>query len=125
MVEITSLYDLEIYTMTGQYVGRIVDVVLNIRMGTISRLQVKALEPQNKTVGMIDMFRKSLEFVPEEDEMRTFQEGVLNVEFDKVRAIGDIMLIDPKDIQRQAPPQQSQVPPQQVQPMVKNPNGPM
>jgi sporulation protein YlmC with PRC-barrel domain len=111
MVEVTSLFDLDIYTIAGQYVGRVVDVVLNIRMGTISKLQVKALEPENKNVGIRDIFRNGLQFVPEENEMRAFQEGVLNVDFDKVRAIGDIMLIDPQDIERQAP-SPSQVPPQ-------------
>ena len=48
MVEVTALYDLDIYTLAGQYVGRVHDVVLNIRYGTISRLQVKALEPEKK-----------------------------------------------------------------------------
>ncbi|WP_297899521.1 hypothetical protein, partial [uncultured Methanobrevibacter sp.] len=84
------------------------------RMGTIAKLQVKALEPENKNVGIRDIFRNGLQFVPEENEMRAFQEGVLNVDFDKVRAIGDIMLIDPQDIQRQTQAtqnhQQGQVP---------------
>ncbi|MEA4956150.1 hypothetical protein SDC9_03531 [bioreactor metagenome] len=114
MVEVSNLYDLDIYTITGQYVGRVVDVVLNMRMGTIAKLQVKALEPENKNVGIRDIFRNGLQFVPEENEMRAFQEGVLNVDFDKVRAIGDIMLIDPQDIQRQTQAtqnhQQGQVP---------------
>lgn len=119
MVEVSNLYDLDIYTIAGQYVGRVVDVVLNIRMGTISKLQVKALEPENKNVGIRDIFRNGLQFVPEENEMRAFQEGVLNVDFDKVRAIGDIMLIDPQDIRRQSPPQSqpsSQTPHQQQNP---------
>jgi sporulation protein YlmC with PRC-barrel domain len=116
MVEVSNLYDLDIYTIAGQYVGRVVDVVLNIRMGTISKLQVRALEPENKNVGIRDIFRNGLQFVPEENEMRSFQEGVLNVDFDKVRAIGDIMLIDPQDIERQVPT------PPQNQPQAKTPN---
>lgn len=119
MVEVSNLYDLDIYTIAGQYVGRVVDVVLNIRMGTISKLQVKALEPENKNVGIRDIFRNGLQFVPEENEMRAFQEGVLNVDFDKVRAIGDIMLIDPQDIRRQYPNQSqpsAQTPHQQQNP---------
>lgn len=124
MVEITNLYNLDIYTMAGQYVGRIVDIVLNIKMGTISKLQVESLEPTDKNVGMLQMLKKGLEFVPEEDDMRTYQ-GVLNIDFDKVRAIGDIMLIDPKDIQRQAPSQQSQIPPQQVQNINQEHNSPI
>lgn len=103
MVEVSNLYDLDIYTVAGQYVGRVADVVLNIRMGTISKLQVRALEPENKDVGIREIFRKGLQFVPEENEMRTFQEGVLNVDYDDVRAIGDIMLIDPEVMQQKTP----------------------
>lgn len=118
MVEVSNLYDLDIYTIAGQYVGRVADIVLNIRLGTISKLQVKALEPDNKDVGIRDIFKKGLQFVPEENEMRTFQEGVFNVDYDKVKAIGDIMLIDPAVVpQRASEPHQSSVPSsdQQVQ----------
>ena len=52
MVEVSTLYDLDIYTLAGQYVGQVHDVVLNIRYGTISRLQVKALEPERKSAGV-------------------------------------------------------------------------
>ena len=128
MVEVSNLYDLNIYTIAGQYVGRVVDVVLNIRMGTISKLQVKALEPENKEVGLRQIFKNGLQFVPEENEMRSFQEGVLNIDFDKVRAIGDIMLIDPQDIGRHAPDQpqgQVPVPPQQVSATNQEPQNPI
>ena len=125
MVEVSKLYDLDIYTIAGQYVGRVSDVVLNIRMGTISKLQVRAIEPENKNLSFVDVIRGGLQGVTDENEMRAFQEGVLNVDFDKVRAIGDIMLIDPQDIRRQAPtptpvqPQaQAQIPPQQQVPPV-------
>ena len=40
MVEVSSLKELDIYTVTGHYVGRVADVILNIRLGTISKLQV-------------------------------------------------------------------------------------
>jgi len=117
MVEVTSLYDLDIYTLAGEYVGRVVDVVLNIRMGTISKLQVKALEPENKNVGFRDLLRgATMNFVPEENDMRVLQEGVLNVDFDKVRAIRDIILIDPQEIRR--PPR----PPIQPNPQNQVPN---
>lgn len=134
MVEVSNLYDLDIYTIAGQYVGRVVDVVLNIRMGTISKLQVKALEPENKNVGFRELLKgATMNFVPEENEMRAFQEGILNVDFDKVRAIGDIMLIDPQDIRKvpQNTPQpphtintqpQSQQPQQQSQSQSKHPS---
>ena len=104
MVEVSTLYDLDIYTLAGQYVGQVHDVVLNIRYGTISRLQVKALEPERKTAGFGDIFKRGFQFVPEEEVGRTFQEGLLNIEFDRVTAIGDIMLIDPQDLKRPKPP---------------------
>lgn len=127
MVEVSNLYDLDIYTIAGQYVGRVVDVVLNMRMGTVSKLQVKAIEPENKDVGLRQILKTGLQFVPEENEMRAYQEGVLNVDFEKVRAIGDIMLIDPQDIRRPTPAQsQSQTPPQQQVPTPsQEPNNPM
>ena len=104
MVEVSTLYDLDIYTLAGQYVGQVHDVVLNIRYGTISRLQVKALEPERKSAGFRDIFRGGFQFVPEEEVGRTFQEGLLNIEFDRVTAIGDIMLIDPQALKRPKPP---------------------
>jgi len=120
MVEVSTLYDLDIYTIAGQYVGKVVDVVLNIRMGTISKFQVKALEPENRNVGFKELIKSGFTFVPEGDEMRTFKEGVLNVDFDKVKAIGDIILIDPQEIQRQIqtqsqPQVQGQIPEQKPQ----------
>ena len=48
MVEVSSLKELDIYTVTGHYVGRVADVILNIRLGTISKLQVRAIEPEKK-----------------------------------------------------------------------------
>ncbi|MCQ2978105.1 MAG: PRC-barrel domain-containing protein [archaeon] len=102
MVEISKFYDLDIYTLAGQYVGQVQDVVLNIRYGTISRLQVRALEPEKKNMGFRDMFRSGFQFTPEEEPVRNFQEGLLSVDFDKVKAIGDIILIDPQDMKRPA-----------------------
>ncbi len=100
MLEISRLDDLDIYTLAGQYVGQVHDVVLNIRYGTISRLQVRAVEPEKKSVGIRDMFKSGLQFAPEEEPVRSFQEGLMNIDFDKVKAIGDIILINPQDIKR-------------------------
>lgn len=99
MVEVSSLYDLDIYTIAGQYVGQVADVVLNIKYGTISKLRVKALEPEKKNVGIRDIFTSGLRMVPEEENVNSYhQEGLLDVGYDKVKAIGDIMLIDPQDL---------------------------
>lgn len=104
MVEVSNLYNLDIYTSAGQYVGRVADVVLNIRLGTISKLQVKALEPEKKQVGIKDLWKRGLQWVPEEEPVKNFKEDLLVIDFDKVQAIGDIMLINPKDIQKPANP---------------------
>ncbi|MGL6299123.1 MAG: PRC-barrel domain-containing protein [Methanobacteriaceae archaeon] len=94
MVEISNLYNLDIYTVNGQYVGRVADVSINIRQGKISKLRVRASEPGKKNVGIKDLVIKGLQMVPEEDQVRTLKETILDIDYEKVRAIGDIMLID-------------------------------
>ena len=104
MVEVSKLRSLDIYTNTGHYVGRVEDVVLNIRLGTISKLQVRAIEHERKPAGFVNSFLGSIRGeMPEENNMRSFQNDVLTVDFDKVQAIGDIMLINPRDIKKVNP----------------------
>ena len=106
MVKVSKLRSLDIYTNTGHYVGRVEDVVLNIRLGTISKLQVRAIEHERKPAGVINSFLGSIRGeVPEENDMKSFQDDVLTVDFDKVQAICDIMLINPRDIRRNQEPQ--------------------
>jgi sporulation protein YlmC with PRC-barrel domain len=104
MVKVSKLRSLEIYTNTGHYVGRVEDVVLNIRLGTVSKLQVRAIEQQPKPAGFMNTVLGSIRReVPEENNMRSFQNDLLTVDFDKVQAIGDIMLINPRDIKKVSP----------------------
>ena len=104
MVEVSKLRSLDIYTNTGHYVGRVEDVVLNIRLGTISKLQVRAIEHERKPAGVINSFLGSIRGeMPEENDMRSFQNDLLTVDFDKVQAIGDIMLINPRDMKKVNP----------------------
>ena len=94
MVKVSKLRSLDIYTNTGHYVGRVEDVVLNIRLGTISKLQVRAIEHERKPAGVINSFLGSIRGeVPEENDMKSFQDDVLTVDFDKVQAIGDIIVV--------------------------------
>ena len=98
MVKVSKLRSLDIYTNTGHYVGRVEDVVLNIRLGTISKLQVRAIEHERKPAGVINSFLGSIRGeVPEENDMKSFQDDVLTVDFDKVQAISDIMLEETKN----------------------------
>lgn len=103
MVEVSKLRSLDIYTNTGHYVGKVEDIVLNIRLGTISKLQVRAIEQERRPVGIIDQFRETIRGVPEEANVRSYQSDLLTVDFDKVQAIGDIMLINPRDMKKIAP----------------------
>ncbi len=132
MVEVSNLRNLSIYTNTGYYVGRVEDVVLNIRLGTISKLQVRAIEPERKSVGFMDTIRETFQGGVDEDvNARSFQNDLLTVDFDKVQAIGDIMLINPKDIKKVNPesnitdtvspkPVPKQVPSERVQSQFEN-----
>ena len=101
MVEVSKLRSLDIYTNTGHYVGRVEDIILNIRLGTISKLQVRAIEQERKPAGFVNSFLGSIRGeAPEENDMRSFQHDLLTVDFDKVQAIGDIMLINPRDMKK-------------------------
>ena len=110
MVEVSNLRNLSIYTNTGHYVGQVEDIVLNIRLGTISKLQVRAVEPERKQIGLLDNIKGAFQGVPEENVgARSFKNDLLTVDFDKVQAIGDIMLINPRDIKK-VNPEPPQVP---------------
>ena len=101
MVEVSKIRSLDIYTNTGHYVGRVEDIVLNIRLGTISKLQVRAIEQERKPAGISRQFFGMIRGdLPEENNMKSFQNDLLTIDFDKVQAIGDIMLINPRDIKK-------------------------
>lgn len=102
MVEVSRLFDLEIYTIAGEYVGKVADVVLNIKQGTISKLQVNAVDHEEKDIGFTDFVKKGFQ-IPDDDEIRPYQEGLIDVDYDKVRAIGDIILIDSKETKEENP----------------------
>ena len=122
MVKVSKLRSLDIYTNTGHYVGRVEDVILNIRLGTVSKLQVRAIEQERKPAGFVNSFLGSIRGeVPEESNMRSFQNDLLTVDFDKVQAIGDIMLINPRDIKKVVPePQIPEVTPKQPETQPQN-----
>ena len=123
MVEVSKLRSLDIYTNTGHYVGRVEDVVLNIRLGTISKLQVRAIEQERRPTGFVNQFLGSIRGEsPEDNDMRSFQNDVLTVDFDKVQAIGDIMLINPRDMKKVNPEPQIPEAPAPKQPATQPQN---
>jgi sporulation protein YlmC with PRC-barrel domain len=97
MVELSSLYNLDVYTTRGKYVGRIQDVVLNIKKGRVSTLKTVATSNEKKSVGFRDVIKTTINIVPERDEIRPLQEeGTIDVAYDRVQAVGDILLISPE-----------------------------
>ena len=98
MVDLSSLYNLDVYTTRGKYVGRVQDVVLNIKKGRVSVLKTRAMAPDKvKSVGIRDVIKTSMRFVPETDEIRPLkEEGTIDIHYDRVQAVGDIILISPE-----------------------------
>ena len=107
MVEVSKFYDLDIYTIAGQYVGKVADVVLNIRYGTISRLIIKASVPEKRSAGFMQIITGGFKLNPEDEGVPAYQESLIEVSYDKVKAIGDIMLIDPQGLIREPPVNQN------------------
>jgi sporulation protein YlmC with PRC-barrel domain len=97
MVELSSLYNLDVYTTRGKYVGRIQDVILNIKKGRVSILKAVAMNPDKKSVGIKDVIKTTINIVPERDEIRPLKEdGTIDIPYDRVQAVGDIILISPE-----------------------------
>jgi len=97
MVELSGLYNLDVYTTRGKYVGRIQDVVLNIKKGRVSTLKAVAMNPEKKNVGIRDVIKTTINIVPERDEIRPLQEeGTIDIPYERVQAVGDILLISPE-----------------------------
>ncbi|BAW31707.1 MAG TPA: PRC-barrel domain-containing protein [Methanothermobacter sp.] len=96
MVELSKLYGLDIYTSGGKYVGRVQDVVLNIKKGRVSKLKAKAMSPEKRDLGLKDVLKTSIRIVPESDEIRPLkEEGMIDISYDRVKAVGDILIISP------------------------------
>jgi len=97
MVELSALYNLDVYTTRGKYVGRIQDVILNIKKGRVSTLKAVAMNPDKKNVGIRDVIKTTINIVPERDEIRPLQEeGTIDISYERVQAVGDILLISPE-----------------------------
>lgn len=106
MVELSALYDLDVYTTRGKYIGRIQDVVLNIKKGRVSTLKAVAMNPDKKNVGIRDVIKTTINIVPSErDEIRPLQEeGNIDIPYDRVQAVGDILIISPEIVTESAAP---------------------
>ena len=106
MVELSTLYNLDVYTTRGKYVGRIHDVILNIKKGRVSTLKAVAMNPDKKNVGIRDVIKTTINIVPERDDIRPLkEEGTINIPYERVQAVGDILLISPDVAETPAPAQ--------------------
>ena len=95
MVNLSTFYDLNIYNTEGKFIGRVNEVVLNIKKGRISFFKTKALTEDNRNVGLKDVFRNSLRLVPEEEDVNPVRtEGIIDIPYEVVTSVGDVILVD-------------------------------
>ncbi len=95
MVNLSTFYNLNIYNTEGKFIGRVSEVVLNIKKGRISFFKTKALTDDNRNVGLKDVFRNSLRLVPEEEDVNPVKtEGIIDIPYEVVTAVGDVILVD-------------------------------
>ncbi|KZX16944.1 PRC-barrel domain-containing protein [Methanobrevibacter curvatus] len=109
MVDISKLNNISIYTLSGQYIGKINDIYINMKNGTISKLRVKAIEDTDeKNVGLRSLIGGIIVNDEEEQQPKSYKKDFVTVEYSKVRAVGDIILIDAGHTEN--PNQTSEVP---------------
>jgi len=95
MVNLSTFYNLNVYNTEGKFIGQISEVVLNIKKGRISFFKTKALTQDNRNVGIRDMLRNSMRFEPEEENLNEIRtEGTIDIPYELVSAVGDIIIVD-------------------------------
>lgn len=95
MVNLTTFYNLNIYNTEGKFIGKVNEVVLNIKKGKISFFKTKALTDDNRNAGLRDVIRNSMRLVPEEENMNEVRsEGIIDIPYELVSAVGDIIIVD-------------------------------
>ncbi|MBR0473094.1 MAG: PRC-barrel domain-containing protein [Methanosphaera sp.] len=95
MVNLSKFYDLNIYDTEGKYIGKVNEVVLNIKKGRISFFKTKAITEDNRNVGLRDVLRNSMRLVPEEEDVNPVRtEGIIDIPYEVVIAVNDIILVD-------------------------------
>lgn len=98
MIHLKSFYDKSIYNTEGKYVGKVKEVVLNIKKGRISFFKTKPMAEDTKSVGGLrDILRNSMRLVPDEEEEEQpimAAEDIIDIPYEIVTAVGDIIIID-------------------------------
>ena len=122
MVNLSTFYDLNIYNTEGKFIGRIDEVVLNIKKGRISFFKTKALTEETGNVGLRDVFRNSLRLVPEEEDVNPVRsEGIIDIPYEVVTAVGDVILVDQDKLSQYQSSQQKRVNSAPKRPISKKP----
>ncbi len=110
MVNLSTFYDLNIYNTEGKFIGRVNEVVLNIKKGRISFFKTKALTEDNRNVGLKDVFRNSLRLVPEEEDVNPIRtEGIIDIPYEVVTAVGDVILVNQEKFTQYQSAQQNRI----------------
>lgn len=124
MVYLSKYYDMSIYNTEGKYIGKVDEVVLNIKKGRISFFKTKAIKEDSKNVGLRDVIRNSMRIVPEEEDVNPVTtEGIIDIPYEIVTAVNDIILIDQqKFIQYQSAQQKRLDNSTPKRPIVKKPS---
>ena len=95
MVNLSKFYNLNIYNTEGKFIGKVNEVVLNIKKGRISFFKTKAISEDNRNAGLRDVIRNSMRFVPEEEDVNPVRtEGIIDIPYELVTAVDDIILVD-------------------------------
>ncbi len=122
MVNLSTFYDLNIYNTEGKFIGRVNEVVLNIKKGRISFFKTKALTEEGGNVGLRDVFRNTLKLVPEEEDVNPIRsEGIIDIPYEVVTAVGDVILVDQDKLAQFQSSQKRISPAPQKMPRVKKP----
>ena len=91
-----NFQDKDIYAITGQYIGKVKDIILNLKTGEISKISIAketAIEKKDEEKNIFEKILESIE-VPEEPPRIYKSKDLVTVEFNKVIAIGDIIIIN-------------------------------
>lgn len=122
MVDLSTFYDLNIYNTEGKFIGRINEVVLNIKKGRISFFKTKAITEETGNVGLRDVFRNSLRLVPEEEDVNPVRsEGIIDIPYEVVTAVGDVILVDQEKLIQYQTAQQKRINAAPKRPISKKP----
>jgi sporulation protein YlmC with PRC-barrel domain len=94
-MNISELYGKHIYSLAGEFKGTVLDVVLNIRTGKVSKLRVSSYE-EVKNVKPLDILKNTLSGGISDDgtdpQVKSEEKTIIN--YENVIAIKDIVLVE-------------------------------